>query len=62
MERVVIDTYALMAMIFGELTEKAERTLLDVRYRRKEGILPSTVAYEFFLQWLRDRIPFRSDS
>jgi predicted nucleic acid-binding protein len=62
MERVVIDTYALMAMIFGELTEKAERALLDVRYRRKEGILPSTVAYEFFLQWLRGRIPFKSDS
>ena len=31
MEKVVIDTYALLAMIFGELTEKAKRALLDVR-------------------------------
>jgi len=57
-----LNTYALLAMAFGELTEKAKRALLDVRYRKKEGILPSTVAYEFFLQWLRGRIPFKSDS
>jgi predicted nucleic acid-binding protein len=57
MEKVVVDTYALMAMVFGELTERARRALLSVRHGSAEGLMPSTVAYEFFLQWLRGRIP-----
>jgi hypothetical protein len=31
MEKVVIDTMPFLAMVFGELTEKAKRALLDVR-------------------------------
>jgi len=31
MEKVIIDTYALLAMVFEELSEKTKRALLDVR-------------------------------
>ncbi len=54
---VVVDTYALMAMAFGELTSRAEEVMLDIRNGRRKGLLPSTVAYEFALQWLRGRLP-----
>jgi len=55
--KVVVDTYALMAMVFGELSSAAERILLGIRDGRVKGLVPSTVGYEFALQWLRGRIP-----
>jgi len=54
---VVVDTYALMAMVFGELTSTAEEVLLRIRGGRVKGIVPTTVGYEFTLQWLRGRVP-----
>mgnify|MGYP000710487279 CR=1 FL=1 len=54
---VVVDTYALMAMVFGELSDTAEDILLGIHDGRIKGIIPSTVGYEFTLQWLRGRVP-----
>jgi len=54
---VVIDTYALLAMAYGELSNTAREVLLSVRKRRVKGLVPVTVAYEYLVHWHRGRIP-----
>lgn len=57
MEKVVVDTYALLAMAFGELPTRAERAMVAIRRREVEGIVPTTVPYEFAVHWSRGRLP-----
>lgn len=57
MEKVVLDTYALLAMAFGELSRRAERIMKAIRSREVEGIVPATVPYEFAVHWSRGRLP-----
>ncbi|WP_252896814.1 hypothetical protein [Metallosphaera hakonensis] len=54
---MVVDTYAMLSMGFGELTKNAEEVMLRIRRRELEGLVPSTVAFEFTVHWLRGRIP-----
>jgi len=56
-EKIIIDTYALLAMAFGELTERGKEIMLRIKDRKIEGIITSTVAYEFTVHWFRGRIP-----
>ncbi|RLG42697.1 MAG: PIN domain nuclease [Thermoproteota archaeon] len=56
-ERVIVDTYALMAAVFGELPPRARQVLIGIREGRVEGLVPPTVPYEFAVHWLRGRIP-----
>ena len=55
--KVVVDAYALLAMAFGELGEKATQLLKDVRRGRVVGLLPATVVYKYIVHWRRGRIP-----
>lgn len=57
MAKVAVDTYALLAMAFGELTSKAERVMRAIRRGEVEGIVPPTVPYEFAIHWQRGRLP-----
>ncbi|MCD6244475.1 MAG: PIN domain-containing protein [Candidatus Korarchaeota archaeon] len=57
MEKVVVDTYALLAMAFGELPRRAERAMMAIRRREVEGVVPPTVPYEFAVHWSRGRLP-----
>jgi len=60
-KKVVVDTYALMAKATGEITDKANECLEDVRVRRLEGVIHPLITYEFLLQVHKGRIPvFRS--
>jgi len=54
---VVVDTYALLAMVFDEVSARARDVLEGIRWGRVKGLLPVTVAYEYVLHWLRGRIP-----
>jgi len=54
---VVVDTYAILAMAYGELGRNAEEVLLKIRRGEVVGYLPATVAYELSVHWLRGRIP-----
>jgi len=54
---VVVDTYALMAMVFGELSRRAEEVMLAIYRGETRGVIPPPVAYEFALQWCKGRIP-----
>ncbi|AWS00668.1 PIN domain-containing protein [Metallosphaera hakonensis JCM 8857 = DSM 7519] len=47
----------MLSMGFGELTKNAEEVMLRIRRRELEGLVPSTVAFEFTVHWLRGRIP-----
>ncbi|UNQ73906.1 type II toxin-antitoxin system VapC family toxin [Infirmifilum sp. NZ] len=54
---VIVDTYALLAMVFDEVGARARDILEEIRWGRVKGLLPVTVAYEYVLHWLRGRIP-----
>ena len=54
---VIVDTYAILAMAYGELGEEAEKVLLGIRRGDVVGYLPVTVVYELCIHMLRGRIP-----
>ncbi len=54
---VVVDTYAILAMAYGELGVNAERAMLRVKRGEISGIIPVTVVYELVLHWLRNKLP-----
>ncbi len=54
---VVVDTYTLLAMAYGELSKTATRILRGIRQGRIRGIIPVTVVYEYLVHWHRGRIP-----
>ncbi len=54
---VVIDTYALLAIVYDEVGEKAKKVLEDIRSGRTKGLIPVSVAYEYTIHWLKGRIP-----
>ncbi|MEM2664971.1 MAG: PIN domain-containing protein [Candidatus Methanomethylicia archaeon] len=56
-DSVIIDTYTLLAMAYGQLGGNAEKVLLGVRGRRILGLIPVTVVYEYCVHWYRGRIP-----
>lgn len=55
--RVVVDTYALMAIVFDEVSERAREVLMRIRDGGVEGLVPVTVVYEYAVHWFRGRIP-----
>jgi predicted nucleic acid-binding protein len=56
-KRVIVDTYAILAMTYGELGVNAEKVLLQIRRGEVVGYIPSTVAFELSVHWLRGKIP-----
>jgi len=54
---VVIDTYALLAIVYDEVGDIARNVLNDVKRKRVRGLIPSTVAMEYAIHWHRGRIP-----
>ncbi len=57
MEEVVIDTYALMAIVYDEVGEDAREVFMRVKSGEVKGLIPATVAYEYIVHWLRGMIP-----
>jgi len=56
-KEVVIDTYAILAMAYGELGGRAEEIMMRIRRGEVIGYLPATAVYELYVHWLRGRIP-----
>lgn len=54
---VVVDTYALLAIVYDEVGARARSVLEGIRRGRIRGLVPVTVAYEYMVHWLRGRIP-----
>lgn len=57
LRRVIIDTYALIAKATGEITQKADKCLEDVRTGKLIGVTHPIITYEFLLQVHKGRIP-----
>ena len=60
--RVVIDTYALMAIVFDEVSERARDVLMKIKNGDVKGLIPITVAYEYAVHWFKGRIPGLRDT
>ena len=56
-KEIVVDTYALLAIVYDEVSENAKKVLEAMRRGEIKGLIPVTVAYEYIIHWLRDRIP-----
>lgn len=54
---VVIDTYALLAIVYDEVGDNARRVFNEIRRGSVKGLIPVTVAYEYIIHWFRGRIP-----
>jgi predicted nucleic acid-binding protein len=54
---VVVDTYVILAMAYGELGVNAERAMLGIKRGEISGIIPVTVVYKLVLHWLRSKLP-----
>jgi len=57
----IVDTYAIMADLTGQATERATRMLDSIRVRRMKGILHYLIVYELAYHWRRGRLPFRDE-
>lgn len=57
MGEVVIDTYALMAIVYDEVGREAREVLVKIKTGDVRGLVPATVAYEYIVHWLKGRIP-----
>jgi len=58
---VVVDTYALIADLTGQITPTAARVLDYVRIGRVEGVIHYLIIYELSYHWMRGRLPFRNE-
>jgi len=56
-KEIVVDTYALLAIVYDEVSENAKKVLEAMRRGEIKGLIPVTVAYEYIIHWLRGRIP-----
>jgi predicted nucleic acid-binding protein len=56
LEKIIIDTYALMAIVYDEVSDKAREILESIRRGEIKGLIPVTVVYEYVIHWLRGRI------
>ncbi len=48
-KKVVIDTYALLAIAYGEVGNNAVKVLEEIRRGNVVGLLPQTVVYEYIV-------------
>lgn len=53
---VIVDTYALLAIVYDEVGDEARDTLLRIREGKVKGLAPSTVAYEYMIH-SKGRVP-----
>jgi len=54
---VVVDTYALLAIVYDEVSDNAKRVFDEIRRGSIKGLVPVSVAYEYIVHWLRGRVP-----
>ena len=47
----------MLAIVYDELGSRARSVMEDIRLGRTTGLIPSTVAYEYTVHWLRGRVP-----
>ncbi len=56
-KEIIIDTYALLAIVYDEVSGKAKRILEEIHRGSIRGLIPVTVVYEYVIHWMKGRIP-----
>ena len=59
---VVVDTYAIMADLVGDVTPNALKALERVRKGITKGIIHYLIVYELSYHWRKGRLPFIDDA
>jgi len=59
--RLVVDTYAIMADILGQIPGPALEAMEQVRRGRAAGVISSLTVFELAYHWRRGRLPFRDE-
>ncbi len=60
-QRVVVDTYALMADLTGQSTPSAIELLDSIRIGNVRGIIHYLIVYELSYHWRKGRLPFKDE-
>jgi len=58
---IIIDTYALIADLVGEIPLKARRILDQVRIGEVRGLIHDLIIYELSYHWRKGRLPFKDE-
>ena len=58
-ERVIVDTYAIIADLTAQAARAAARVLERVRLGQAVGVVHYLIVYELAYHWRRGRLPFR---
>jgi len=58
---VIVDTYAIIADLTGQVSSIAAKVLDGIRVGRIKGILHYLIVYELAYHWRRGRLPFRNE-
>lgn len=48
-KEVVLNTYALMAIVYDEVGKEVTKVLNNVKLGKVKGLIPVTVAYEYVI-------------
>ena len=60
-DTVIVDTYAIMADLTEQATQKAVKTLEKIRTGNIRGILHYHIIYELSYHWRKGRLPFTDE-
>jgi len=60
-DAVIVDTYAIVADLTEQATQKAVRILEGVRTGNVRGVLHYHIVYELSYHWRKGRLPFASE-
>lgn len=55
---VVVDTYAIIADLTGQIPKKASSILEDIRLGKIKGLIHYLIIYELTYHWKKGRLPF----
>ncbi len=58
---VVVDSYAIIADLLGEITSRARRVLDSIRLGEVIGLVHYLTVFELAYHWRRGRLPFASE-
>jgi len=60
-DKVIVDTYAIVADLTGQATTTAIKVLDSVRLGKVKGVIHYVIVYELSYHWRKGRLPYRDE-
>jgi len=57
--KIIVDTYAIIADLVGDISSNARSMLDSVRYGEIKGLLHPLIVFELAYYWRKGRLPFK---